>query len=207
MSLIKREGGDVKPSVGSVFDRLKKVSKADNLVQSGSGQVFYLLDRSGSMDDSIDELNSAAIAAMSAIRASVTVSAIPFPDPVVIDSRVFEPLHAYGGTPMEKAFDLLLTAAPDGSHAILMSDGQPNNQELVFRAARLCAERRIVVHTVPFGDAAEDFLREVARITGGEFKPAHAVADLAPVFLALGRKAVAALTSGQKAIPMEGTRD
>ncbi len=54
---------------------------------------------------------------------------------------------------------------------ILMTDGQDSNESRTLESARLAASKGIKIYTIGFGSGAdEDLLKEIASITGGEYR-------------------------------------
>ena len=194
MSLIKRDSKS--PTIGGVFANLKAASKG--VAARLNGELVLMLDQSGSMrGEPIHQLNIAARAVIAEHLAKVDINVITFPNVVITPGQGFFQLHARGGTPMRDAINLFYEHSATGSHGILMSDGQPDSD--VSCEVEACANKGLVIHTVACGDGADErLLRWIAERTGGTFYRAGEPVQLTEAFLALGRKAIAALTEGRK---------
>lgn len=197
MSLIKRNGNA--PTLGGVFAHLKQAS--ENVVATTGADLTLILDRSGSMaGEPIHQLNLAARRVIIDFLPKVNINVVLFDKVKVIPAQAFIEAHIHGSTPMGAALCKFVEIAQPGSHAILMSDGSPTDDYEI--GVERCVERRLTVHTVACGnDADTELLRDIAVRTGGTFSHATQPHQLTEVFLILGRKAVAALTEGQKELP------
>jgi len=211
MSLVKQSGGGAPKR--SPFDSLKKAASAPLL--PSNRRLDLLLDVSSSMGvrcssgrAAIEELEDAARATIAEYSSRVEMSAVLFG--TVNERRVLRvpvkalpKLEACGGTPMHLAiYEFALASA--GSHAILMSDGRPDDPRSVRAAVESVAASK-VIHTIACGPGAdEELLKWIANRTGGKFFRLGDAIDLPNAFLELARVAVAALTTGQEAIPAGG---
>lgn len=199
MSLVKKSDGAT-PTVKSVFGRLKQVAAAPPTV---SRVLTLVLDCSGSMTgEPIHELNAAVQRSIAEFASKVELRALTFPHfySGIVPAITVGRLRAHGSTPMGEALTRFACDSERGAHAILMSDGSPTDD--IEGPVRMCVEGGLVVHTVACGpDADELLLRDIAARTGGQFYRANEPIKLTDAFLQLGRKAVAALTAGQKELP------
>jgi Mg-chelatase subunit ChlD len=72
---------------------------------------------------------------------------------------------------------------------VLMTDGRHNTGTPPEVVARNCAKKDIVVHTITFGDGADQSrMRRVAEITGGDFFHARNNLELEEVFETIARQ-------------------
>ena len=81
-------------------------------------------------------------------------------------------VSAEGGTPMLTALQRGFQY-PDATVIFLLTDGQPtdsNNADILARVAALNSTRRVVIHTIGFGDDKDTaFLRRLAQDNGGQY--------------------------------------
>lgn len=109
-----------------------------------------------------------------------------------------------GGKPPPKPIEPVAPGSYDSAAIILLSDGRRTTGVHTLEAARMAADRGVRIHVVglgtPDGHAAagegmaiylqldEPTLREVARLTGGEYHHAGTAEDLRSVYQQLGTK-------------------
>ncbi len=81
------------------------------------------------------------------------------------------PLPApHGNTALHLALDFSASFAT-GSSVALISDGEPDDEQAAFAAARRFPVAVNVFYCGPEGGAGEDFLRRLAALTGGQYQP------------------------------------
>ena len=211
MSIVKKPAADAKRNP---FDSLKKAAASP--LTSSRRHLTLLLDVSGSMGTpcdsgrlAVEELEDAARQTVAKYSSKVKMSAVLFGLVTAYQAQRFPAqalphLRAGGGTPMHLAIEEF-SNDPPGSHAILMSDGHPDNRRAVRAQVESIAATK-VIHTVACGPSAdEELLRWITERTGGKFFRLGDAVELPDAFLELARVAVAALTTGQQAIPAGGS--
>ncbi len=152
-------------SNASLADRIKQHRQ-----ESGT---FLLLDCSTSMEDeiapherAIDKLRKVA---RELRHDAPTLRQVIFPakegsdHALEIQSDIPEPR---GMTPLAQAIDY--AAARGAVHLIIVSDGMPNSTELALEAAKKAQARIDVCYVGRSGGPGEAFLRELARLHGGQ---------------------------------------
>ena len=81
-------------------------------------------------------------------------------------------VDAGGGTPMLRALERAFQY-PEATAIFLLTDGQPtdsSNAAILAKVASLNSERRVVIHTIGFGDDKDtQFLQRLAQENGGEY--------------------------------------
>lgn len=160
-----------------------KVAETDPLTRPN--RLALMLDISGSMyGEPLLKLQEAVTGFLNACNFGDTALALePFGTASeVLRSRValttqqlmllttVQTLNASGGTPMADALDYVLNTY-SVTRGVLVSDGQPDREQLVYDAARHYAEAEIPVDCVHIGFSGEGetVLKSVAEITHGEY--------------------------------------
>ena len=170
-----------------------------------NGALALVIDRSSSMTgEKLEMAKSAAIAAIKQLGPQdwVGVTAfdaapwVVFPmqqasNPALLTRQVGR-LEASGGTNMYpamfEAYQSLAKATAAAKHMILLTDGQSPPGDERGLAARMAREK-MTVSTVALGqDAAEDVLRDVARIAKGKFYRVHSPQGIPRIFMHEARR-------------------
>jgi uncharacterized protein YegL len=117
-------------------------------------------------------------------------------------------LRAAGGTPMAQHMKYVLDSY-SLTRAVLVSDGQPDNESAVFDQAACYAEAGLPCDCVHIGNSTsgEDVLRRVAEITGGQFIKFTDIASFSRSFKYLTPAYYAQLTSGTATAAMLGATE
>lgn len=159
----------------------KAVVASDPLTRPN--RLALMLDVSGSMyGDKIISLREAATGFVNACNFSDTAIALePFGEHPVVNRvdlttqqmmlvTTIQMLRDSGGTPMAEAMDYCLNTYSI-SRGVIVSDGQPDRETMVYEQARNYAEAGIPIDCVHIGlgGDGEECLKKVADITGGIF--------------------------------------
>jgi uncharacterized protein YegL len=185
-------------------------------------RLALMLDVSGSMrGDKIESLRNACAGFVNACNFSDTSLAIePFgddyPSPNRLPLIVFKPLalttvmslQSYGSTPMARAMDFVLNTYSI-TRGVLVSDGQPDSEELAYQSAAQYKEAGIPIDCVHIGDSAqgESVLQRIAETTGGQFIKFTDINSFAKSFKYLTPAYYAQLTSGNVTAAQLGARE
>lgn len=162
--------------------------------------IAIVMDKSGSMSGSpIDNARIAATEAVNYMRKdSEKIAVIAYAENAEVvqkltDSserlkRAINSVTSNGGTNIAGG----LTAGIDeikketGSRAIiLMSDGQDGNTGAMPEAIQYAIDEEIAVYTVAFGEADEEYMKDIAKKTGGKFIKASNSSELSDIYLTL----------------------
>ena len=147
---------------------LQDLKKA-KLPQSRLGDIYIVCDISGSMSG--NKLQSLQHTLMQVYKPGIKVLA--FSDDVYeLDETDFRSLSTMGGTGLMLALDETWNVSP--RHIILITDGEPTDaqpNEIIHEATR---HSDIPIDTIGVSEYGRrgydpDFLRELARVTGGKF--------------------------------------
>lgn len=144
-----------------------QVGSLDDLVRvQTESNIWLLLDCSGSMSspmrngkDRIAGLRET----VDSIQSERRMQMIQFSGSVQVTEYVPDP---NGGTPLAEAIDLARTN--ECSRAIVISDGEPNNENAAMDSAKRFGGRIDVVFVGDPGSHGEAFLKRLAQSTGGE---------------------------------------
>jgi len=92
-------------------------------------------------------------------------------------------IQAAGGTPMHKPMRLVLEGVAL-TRAIIISDGDADNDRFALDQAARYAEQEIPIDTVHIGDSSggEDLLKQIAKLTGGIYIKFDNVGNFATAF-------------------------
>lgn len=143
-------------------------------------RIGLMLDVSGSMaGEKMDMLRLAARTFLEQCSSEDTACAINTFEPSLrvsmstdhfTNATLCQNLHDMGGTPMADAMFDMLHNEPL-TRGVLVSDGQPNNTEQAYNAARDFKEAGIMIDTVHIGEGSggEECLKTIAEITGGKY--------------------------------------
>lgn len=89
------------------------------------------------------------------------------------------PFDYQGGTDLTKALKFAKVADVTGMKFIVISDGQPENEETAIATARTYKNHIDTIYVGPEGGAGQAFLRKLAKASGGTGVTADRVKELA----------------------------
>lgn len=157
---------------GALAKQLSKslqVGSLDDLVRvQKEANIWLLIDCSGSMSTHMRNNKTRITGLREAVQSIQTEKRMPMiqfgqaPTPSVVE-YVPDP---QGGTPLHLAIDLARTN--ESSRAIVISDGEPDSDQLALEAAARFGGRIDVVFVGDPGTRGESFLKRLAESTGGE---------------------------------------
>ena len=148
---------------------------------------MFVVDRSGSMTDSIDYVKYGLKSAIGELTEEDEFHVIFYSSgpPVEMPSRRLVPakennkklafefidgIIPKGETDPSKAIELAFAAGPDKDTICILTDGEFDHS-IVDLVRRLNAERKVKVHTIGFlYKTGEAVLKEIARENGGEYR-------------------------------------
>jgi len=150
-------------------------------------RVVYLVDRSGSMTDSLDYVKFELKKRLLELDEAVSFHVIFYSSgpPVEMPTRRLVPaternkrlasdfideVIAQGGTDPSRAFERAFAAGPEVVY--FLTDGE-FDKAVVDQVRRLNADGKVAVHTIQFlytGEATERLLKQIARENGGRYK-------------------------------------
>jgi hypothetical protein len=151
-------------------------------VRQAAGKVVYVVDRSGSMTDSIDALKSALVRSIAGLKPTVQFHVIFYSSgppvemppgnlvPATVTNKqkageFIKGVVAMGETDPSKAFERALECRPDVIFFLTDGEFEPANIALV---KRLNVGGKTVVHTFCFlYKTGEDLLKKIASENGG----------------------------------------
>lgn len=144
--------------------------KLDRLInkRTMAQRVVLVLDRSGSMASAADTPGERRIDALRGVVGNLRSKGIAFRQLVFDDSYMWSDVipEPGGGTNMGGALEFCAKIAPE--HVIIVSDGQPDNQEYALRAAKALKCKVDVFYVGPSADTgSRAFLESLANSTGG----------------------------------------
>lgn len=96
-----------------------------------------------------------------------------------------------GGTDMAGGLALSLRLRPH--RIVMLSDGHPNNSEAALSEARRAATAGIKIDTISVGDANDELMQEIARLTGGKWSRVTDLESMKKTFLNLETRKYLAL--------------
>jgi Mg-chelatase subunit ChlD len=158
--------------------RQEKENKKDAATMPN--RIGLMLDVSGSMaGEKMDMLRLAGRTFLEQCSSDDTACAINTFEPSLrvnmstehsLNASLCHGLNCLGGTPMADAMQDMLHNEPL-TRGVLVSDGQPNDQQSVRDIASDYREAQIPIDTVHIGesDQGEELLKYVAEITGGKY--------------------------------------
>jgi Mg-chelatase subunit ChlD len=157
----------------NALDRLNKSmakSSLDDLVKAKTRRTLLLVDCSGSMADTIRRTGDRKIDALRKIvddlrkthPVPVAAFGVRAPGQVEVVDTVPEP---QGGTPLDLAIEF--GQAQGATHLIVVTDGEANDEEAAFTAARRFGHQIDVFYIGNGGDRAAKFCAELAKMNGG----------------------------------------
>jgi hypothetical protein len=117
-------------------------------------------------------------------------------------------LQASGGTPLAAAMNYVCENEPI-THAVIISDGDADEQNLSVELAKRFAAKLVKIDTVHIGSSqgGEQLLKEIAEITGGIYVKFTDVTQFAKTFQYLSPAKRALLTSSKNPIALLGAAD
>ncbi len=89
------------------------------------------------------------------------------------------PFNYEGGTDLAKALKFAKVADVIGMRFIVISDGEPHDEEGALKAARTYKNKIDTIFVGPEGGSGQDFLRRLAAASGGQGVTADRVKELA----------------------------
>ena len=139
---------------------------------AGSETVMLLIDTSGSMDSPVDHKEpkkciDALREAVAVIKGEGDVPMIAFGGPYDAQVRFVDNVpDPDGGTPLHAAIDMAKQYG--ATRVVVISDGMPDLKDASLEAARRFGGRIDIVFVGQASSGGEVFLKELARITGGQ---------------------------------------
>lgn len=193
---------DFKENDFTLIDTLYEIDNFKILSDKSSSKVSIaiVMDKSGSMLGSpIDNAKMAAVEAVNYMeKENEKISIIAYADGAenvqkLTDSherlkRAINSIESDGGTNIAGGLNAGIDEIKDetGSRAIiLMSDGQDGNTAAMPEAIQNAVDEGIAVYTVAFGDADEEYMKDIADKTGGKFIKASSSSELSDIYLTL----------------------
>ena len=193
---------DFKENDFTLIDTLYEIDNFKILSDKSSSKVSIaiVMDKSGSMLGSpIDNAKMAAVEAVNYMeKENEKISIIAYADGAenvqkLTDSherlkRAINSIESDGGTNIAGGLNAGIDEIKDetGSRAIiLMSDGQDGNTVAMPEAIQNAVDEGIAVYTVAFGDADEEYMKNIADKTGGKFIKASSSSELSDIYLTL----------------------
>jgi hypothetical protein len=88
------------------------------------------------------------------------------------------PFQFGGGTDLAKALKFAKLADVTGIRFIVISDGEPDNENEALRVAKTYKNRIDTIYVGPEGGEGQEFLRKLAKISGGQGVTAAQVKEL-----------------------------
>lgn len=156
------------PLVKDLKTSLRAGSLADLVRVKQLENVFLLLDCSGSMSSGMPSGKRRIDGLRETVKSILTERSLRMVqfgcgyEPSFIE-QIPDP---EGGTPLDKA--IIFAKTNNAGRAIVISDGQPDDQGRALEAARQFGGRIDVVFVGYPGEAGEFFLKRLAESTGGE---------------------------------------
>lgn len=80
-----------------------------------------------------------------------------------------KPYWMYGGTDLTAGLEFVKVADDCGLKIVVISDGEPNNEESALYVAKTFTSKIDVIFCGSEGDYGQRFLSELARVSGGQF--------------------------------------
>lgn len=160
-------------------------------------RVVLLCDVSGSMSSMADSPGERRIDALRGAVSAIRTRGIPFRQAVFSSDVMWSDVipEPTGGTNMAGAFRFCAAINPE--HVIIVSDGEPDNQEAALAEAKALKCKIDVFYVGPSSDVrCKTFLESLATSTGGKSQ--------AVSFAELESKIVGALGAGNPAAEPEG---
>ncbi len=165
--------------------------------ESSMASICFVVDISGSMSGSpIDNAKNALRSFINTLSDNVEVSIVAFDDayyertPLTTDPGELlagvETLYPNGGTNIAEGIRGGIASLKNASGAkniILMTDGQSGED---YSWQDEAAADGVMIFTVGFGDVNEQYLRQIAELTGGTFTLADSSGDLGSVYSSIG---------------------
>ena len=167
-----------------------KLSKLLSRFEQGQ-QVILVLDVSGSMSSQADVPGERRIDALRGVVEELRIKKVPFKQLVFSSSCMWSDVipEPDGGTNLSSALSFCEQA--EAKHVIVVSDGQPDSREAAILSAKNLKCKIDVFFVGPkYDTAAQDFMRELAALSGG-------VADSVS-FKELQVKVAGMLTNGEE---------
>ena len=186
----------------TLIDTLYEIDNFKILSDKSSSNVSIaiVMDKSGSMAGSpIENAKTAAIEAVNYMeKENEQIAIIAYEESAetvqkLTDSherlkRAINSITSDGGTNIAGGLNAGIDAIKNesGSRAIiLMSDGQDGNSGAMPDAIQNAIDEEIAVYTVAFGDADEEYMKDIADKTGGKFIKASSSSELSDIYLTL----------------------
>lgn len=88
------------------------------------------------------------------------------------------PFQFGGGTDLAKALKFAKLADVKGMHFIVISDGQPDDEHEALKVARTYKNRIDTIYVGPEGGEGQEFLKRLAKASGGQGVTAEKVKEL-----------------------------
>ncbi len=170
----------VKGSINAIAQQENK-SIAETFINA---DVIIIVDTSGSMaaDDTSNGMTryEKACEELRNLQASLPgkLALLAFSDNCVFCPSGI-PFDFGGGTDLTKALKFAKVADVTGIRFIVISDGQPDSEEEVLRVAKTFKAKIDTIYVGPEGGSGQDFLRRLAKSSGGQGVTAEKVKELA----------------------------
>jgi hypothetical protein len=147
-----------------------EASSLTDLINASTDAPFLLIDTSSSMDESCRPGKTRISALRDVVRTiqgDTPTPMIAFGGPYGEEVRfVFDVPEPDGGTPLAQA--IALAKRHGATRLVIISDGEPDNNDAAMREAEAFGGRIDVVFVGPEGSMGSFFLDEMAQKTGGE---------------------------------------
>jgi len=170
----------VKGSIGAIAQQEGK-SIAETFINA---DVIIIVDTSGSMC-ACDSRNGrsrydVACEELKNLQASLPgkLALLSFSDDVIFCPSGI-PFNYEGGTDLAKALKFAKIADVTGIRFIVISDGQPDNEEESLKVAKTFKAKIDTIYVGPEGGDGQKFLKRLAKASGGQGVTADRVKELA----------------------------
>jgi Mg-chelatase subunit ChlD len=156
----------------AALDQLNKSlerSSLDDLVQARTRRSLLLVDCSGSMSDRVRTGARKIDALRKVVETLRTTHPVPLAAFGISGDRQVDVVDAVpepsGGTPLDLAIDF--GAEQGATHLVVVTDGQPNDEDAAFESARKFGGPIDVFYIGDGNDRGSKFAAKLAAMTGG----------------------------------------